>query len=75
MFFLVYEHSHKMQKDSLETRAVLLIFLLELEISGVTVQSIHQNSKNDYFCEELLSENDFETVSATFCCYDHDAGF
>ena len=24
-----------------------------------------------FICEELLSENDFEAVSATFCCYDH----
>ena len=23
------------------------------------------------FCEELLSENDFEAVLATFCCYDY----
>ena len=37
-------HSHKKQKDSLETWAVLL-FLLELEMSGVAVQSIHQNSE------------------------------
>ena len=35
-------HSHKKREDSLETRAVLLIFLLELEISGVVVQRIHQ---------------------------------
>ena len=38
-------HNHKKRKDSLETRAVLLIFLLELEISGVAVQRIHQNSQ------------------------------
>ena len=38
-------HSHKKRKDSPETRAVLLIFFLELEISGVAVQSIHQNSE------------------------------
>ena len=31
-------YSHKKQKDSLETRTVLLIFSLELEISGVAVQ-------------------------------------
>ena len=36
-------HSHKKQKDSLETRALLLIF--SLEISGVAVQRIHQNSE------------------------------
>ena len=35
----------KKQKDSLETWAVLLIFSLEPEISGVAVQSIHQNSE------------------------------
>ena len=26
-----------------------------------------------FICEELLSENDFEAVLATFCCYDHGA--
>ena len=38
-------HSHKKRKDSLETRAALLIFSPELEIFGVDVQSIHQNSQ------------------------------
>ena len=37
----VMYHSHKKRKDSLETRAVLLIFSLELRISGVAVQGIH----------------------------------
>ena len=23
------------------------------------------------FCEELLSENDFETVLISFCCYEY----
>ena len=50
-----------------------MIFLLELEISGVAVQSIHQNSEKCDFCLELLSKNDFEAVLATFCCYDHGA--
>ena len=27
--------------------------------------------KNGSFCEELLNENDFETVLANFCCYDY----
>ena len=27
--------------------------------------------KNDDFCEELLSKNDFETGLTTFCCFDH----
>ena len=56
----------------METRAILLIFLLELEIPGVAVQIIHQNSENGGFCEELLIENDFEAVLAT-CCYDYGA--
>ena len=40
-----FAHSHKKRKDSLETLAVLLIFLLELEMSGVAIQSIYQNSE------------------------------
>ena len=36
-------HSHKKRKDSLETRVVVLIFSLELEMPGVAVQSIHEN--------------------------------
>ena len=39
------QHGHKKQKNSLETQVVLLIFSLELEISGVAVQRIHQNSE------------------------------
>ena len=41
---ICYDHSHMKRKDSLETRAVLLIFSPDLEIFGVTIQSIHQNS-------------------------------
>ena len=40
------EHSLKKRKeDSLEARVVLLIISLELEISELAIQSIHQNSK------------------------------
>ena len=42
---IIFYHSHKKRKDSLKTLAVLLIFLRELEISGVVVPGIHQNSK------------------------------
>ena len=38
------KHSHKKRKDSLETRAVLLTFSLDLEMSGVVVHTIHQNN-------------------------------
>ena len=40
-----FKHSHKKQKDSLETRAVLLVFSFKLEISGVAVQIIHQQKQ------------------------------
>ena len=40
----------------------MLTILFELKISRVAVQKIHKNSKNGSFCDELLSENDFETV-------------
>ena len=39
------KHSHKKRKDSLETWAALLIFSIELEISGVALPRIHQNRK------------------------------
>ena len=42
---IISNHSHKKRKDSLETQAVLLLFSLELKISEVAVQSIHQNSE------------------------------
>ena len=39
----------------------------------MAVQSIHQNRNNGDLCEELLTENDFEAVLVTFCCYDFGA--
>ena len=32
-----------------------------------------KTAKNDGFCEELISENDFDAVLATIYCYDHGA--
>ena len=52
---------------------MLLIFSLELKIFGAAIQRIHQNIKKWWLCEELFSENDFEAVLATFCCYDYGA--
>ena len=57
------------------TRSALLIFPLELEISGVAVQRIHQNSKNDEFCGNCLGKMTFEAVLATFRCYVYGANF
>ena len=47
------------------------MFFLELEISGVGVQRLDNRAKNDGFCEGLLSENNFETILATSCCYEY----
>ena len=49
---------------------VLLIFSLDLEISGVAVQRIHQSSEKWWLLLGLLSKNYFEAVLTTFCCYD-----
>ena len=32
-----------------------------------------KTAKNGSFCEELISDNDFEAVLATFCCYGYGA--
>ena len=51
--FVVLQHSHKKRKDSLEKRAVLLVFELEIEISGVAVKEIHRNMEKAACSEEL----------------------
>ena len=40
-------HSHKKRRNSLDTRVLLLIFLLEREISGAVLHEILQNCKNE----------------------------
>ena len=60
----IWYHSHKKWKDSLDTRPILLIF---------SYREYIKTAKNGGFCEELLSENDFQAVLATFCCYDYGA--
>ena len=50
-----------------------MIFSLELEISGVAVKSIHQNSEKWWLLEGIAQWKRFEAVLATFCCYDHGA--
>ena len=32
-----------------------------------------QTAENGGFCEELLNENDFESVLVNFCCYEYGA--
>ena len=48
-------------------------FHLNLRYLGWLHGAYIKTAKNGDFCEELLSENDFEAVLATFCCYDHGA--
>ena len=45
----LFTHSHKKRKDSPEIRAIVLIFSFELEIPGVAVQRIYQNSNKWWF--------------------------
>ena len=59
-----FQNTHKKRRNSLEIRTVLLIVLLEYEMSGVAVQRIYQNSEKWWLCEKLLSKNDFEAVLA-----------
>ena len=49
VFVTMLHHSHEKRKESLETRALLFIFFIELKISGVAIQGIHQNSENHFF--------------------------
>ena len=37
----------------------------------MAVQRTHETVKNGTFYEELLSQNDFESVLVNFCCYDY----
>ena len=39
------DHSHKKQKDSMETQALLMIFWFEFEIPGLAIDRIHQNNE------------------------------
>ena len=46
-------------------------FRLNLNYLGWPYRAYIKTAKNGNFCEELLSENDFEAVLATFGYYDH----
>ena len=47
-------HRHKKRKDSIEIRAVLLIFSLEFEMSRVALQRIHQNSEKWWLLQGIV---------------------
>ena len=62
-------HSHKKRKDSPEAQ-VLILFRLNLKYLVWPYRAYIKTAKPGNFCEELLSENDFEAVLAIFCSYD-----
>ena len=66
-------YSHKKWKDSLETGRAVDIFAWTWNTWGSRIEHTSKQRKNLDFCEQLLRENDFEAVLATFCCYDHGA--
>ena len=55
----------------MEIRGALFIFSLELEISRMAIKRPHEISEKWWLCEELLSENNFDAVLVTFCCFDY----
>ena len=69
--FVEFKHSLKKRKDSIEKRAVLLIFSFELEIAGIGVQRIHQNSEKWWLLWGVAQLKWLEAVLATFCYYDY----
>ena len=48
-------------------------FRLNLKYLGWPYKEYVKTAKNSDFCEELLSQNDVETVLVTFCRYDYGA--
>ena len=70
---IIYKYSHKKWKDSLETRAVLLVFLLEPEISGVACRKYIKTVKMASCCEDFLFGDGFDAGLAIFHSYCYSA--
>ena len=68
-----WHHSHKNQKDSLETQVLLLIFWLKLEIFGVAIQNTSKQQKIVVFVRNCLVKMTLRLFLANFCCYDYGA--
>ena len=51
-------------------RPYCLYFSLNLKYLGWSYRAYIKTAKNGGFCQELISQNYFEAVSAFFCCYD-----
>ena len=48
-------------------------FCLNLKYLGWPYKECIKRAKSGGFCQELLSETNFEAVLATFCCYEYGA--
>ena len=59
------------QKIVWKHRPYCWYFCLNLKYLGCPCREYTKTSKNGGFFEELLSENDFQAVLATFCCHDY----
>ena len=57
----------------MEHRPYYWYFRLNLKYLGWSYRAYIKTAKNGGICEELLSENDFQTVVAISCWYDHGA--
>ena len=66
-------HSHKKRKDVWKHGWYCWYFRFNLKYLGWPYRAYIETAKNCDFWEEWPSENDFEVVLATFCCYEHGA--
>ena len=70
---MAWHHSHKKQKDNLETDPFCWYFGLNLKYLEWLYREYIKTAKNGSFGEELLGEIDFKAVLANFCCYGYGA--
>ena len=66
-------HSHQNEKTVWNQESYCWYFCLNLKYRVWLYREYIKTAKNGGFYEELVSENDFEAVLTTFCCYDYDA--
>ena len=62
-----------MEKQSGNTDFIVDIFPCTSKYLVWSYRESIKTVKYSGFCEKLFSENDFDTVLATFCCYEYSA--
>ena len=65
-------HSHQNEKTVWKQGSYCWYFCLNLKYRVWLYREYIKTAKSGGFYEELVSENDFEAVLTTFCCYDYD---